>query len=546
MKKQIKLKQERLNRFHKFAFVCTVLVSLLGTSCNKDDFDASLLEPPAWEPEVAFPLVYTEIGISDLVQVNDSNTILTVDPDQFCTLIYQGRAFELSATQLVNAPDQSFQRQYSLNNSQILTLGNTGQVQVQKTQNLDFNFSQGVEIDTLFLKSGELELSINSDFPLNGTVQVQIPGMTRNGLPFDETLSLNYSGNIPVNALKSVLLSGYKIDYTEGGMSHNKLNINYTISLAGSSLGVSTNNTIICKAEFAATEYSLVYGYVGQQSLANMQDSIEISIFNNSFGTGSFSIAEPKVRFDVSNSIGIPFYAKLNQLTALNGNLTNFVVASGIPDPLPVISPSISQMGQVIQSSFTIDKDNSNVLALIDQQPKYIISQSQVTTNPAGRTVNFLSDTSRIAMDIHVELPFFGTANDFRIKDTVPFSYNDLNNVEELTLRMGLENGFPLESSIQLIFVDDNMNSLDTLFLPGEVVIPSGTVDMVSGRVTVPGKKIHNHVFPRSRIEKIISASHILIIASATSFNNGNSNVKIYNDYKLKLKIGAIAKMKIQ
>ncbi len=523
-----------------------MLIALIGISCNKDDFNPALVTTTNWNPEIAFPLVYTELGISDLVNVNDSNTTIIVDPDQFCTLIYNGRAFELSASQLVGIPDQAFQRQYSLNNFQILTLGTNGQIQVSKNYTADFNFDQGIEIDTMLFKSGVLELSFNSDFPLDGSIQIQIPELTKNGVPYNTTIPLGYSGNVPVNVTYNTNLAGYKADYTDGGTGHNRLAINYVITLTGNSSNVSTTNSITCRANFAATNFSMVYGYVGQQSLSNIQDSVEISIFNNTIGSGTFSIANPKVRFDISNSLGIPFAARLNQLKALNGNLTNFVVAAGIPDPLPVLSPDINQVGQVRQSTFTLDNTNSNVVALIDQQPKYIISQSQINTNPVGRNINFLTDTSKIAMDIHVELPFYGTANNFRIKDTVPFSYNDLDNVEELTLRFDLENGFPIESSIQLIFVDDSLNALDTLFVPGEVIIPSGLVDLNTGRVSIPGKKVQDLVFTRSRIEKILNATQLYVVASATSFNNGNTNIKIYNDYHLKIKIGAIAKMKIQ
>lgn len=523
-----------------------VLLAFLSISCNKDDFNPDLLEPTVWEPEIAFPLVYTEIGISDLANVNDSNTTIVTDPDQFCTLIYNGRAFEISAAQMVTVPNQSFQRQYSLNNNQILTLGNSGQVQVTKTHMVDFSIPQGVEIDTLYCKSGSLNLSFSSDFNVDASVVIQIPSLTKNGIPYSTTLPLDYSGGIPVVNTLSTPLTGYRFDFTSGNTSHNKLAITYQITFTGGAAGVSTGNQISCASEFDSVKYSILYGYTGQQSLSNIQDSIEISIFNNSIGTGSFSIAEPKIRFDISNSLGIPFSARLNQLTALNGNLTSFVVANGIPDPLPVLSPVVAQAGQVLLSGFTLDNTNSNVVALIDQQPKYFISQSQVTTNPNGRVINFLTDTSKIAMDVHVELPFYGTAENFKIKDTVPFSYNDLDQVEALTIRINLENGFPLESSIQLIFADDSLNALDTLFSENEVVIASGVVDQVTGRVTVPGKKIHDHVFSRERIEKILSAKYIYVISSATTFNGGNTNVKIYNDYKLKLKIGAIAKMKIQ
>ena len=521
-------------------------ISFCSISCNKDDFNTDLLEQPSWTPELAFPLVYSEVGISDLVHVNDSNTTIVTDPDQFCTLIYHGRAFEFSAAQLVSVPNQYFQRQYSLNNQQILTLGNSGQVQVNKSQNVDFNTTQGVELDSMQLKDGSIKLTISSDFTLDASVLVQIPSLIKNGIPFSETIQLDYGSTTPVEQSLVRLLSGYKIDLTASGTGHNKLTINYQITLNGNASGVTTGNFINCKTEFDSLKYSVMFGYIGQQSLSNIQDSIEISIFNNSIGSGSFSIAEPKVRFDISNSLGIPFSARLTQLTALHGNLTNFVVATGIPDPLPVQSPTSQQLGQVLLSSFSMDKNNSNVVALIDQQPKYLISQSQITTNPNGRNVNFLLDTSRIAMDMHVELPFYGTADNFKIKDTVPFSYNDLDNVEALTLRIALENGFPLESSIQLVFADSAMQSLDTLFTQNEVVIASGVVDPVTERVTIPGKKLHDIVFSPERISKILNAKHIFIVSSATTFNNGSTNVKIYNDYKLKVKIGAIAKMKIQ
>lgn len=147
---------------------------------------------------------------------------------------------------------------------------------------------------------------------------------------------------------------------------------------------------------------------------------------------------------------------------------------------------------------------------------------------------------------MHVELPFYGTANNFKVKDTVPFSYNDLVNVSELMLRMDLENGFPLESSVQLIFTDDQNQPLDTLFNTNEVVIPSGTLGAGSERVSIPGKKSHDQFFDATRITKILNAKNIIIVATATSTNAGNTNVKIFADYQLKIKIGAIAKMKIQ
>ena len=521
-----------------------VVFLLLLSSCSKDDFNADL-DKSTWAPSIAFPLAYAEIGMSDMAHTNDSSTTLIIDNNQFCTLIYHDKIFDLNATQLVQIPDQSNQTQFSLNNSEILTLNNTGQVQVAQSQDISFAVSQGVEIDSMILKNCNLVLDCSSGFPANSIVRLTIPGMKKNGVVFSEILSLNYSGTNPFTNLISIPLHNYHIDLTKNGTTNNTLTLNYVVTLNGNGAGVTTSNSIQCNTTFQSVKFQIMYGYVGQQSLANLPDSVQLSIFNNATGLGTFTIAEPKINFEISNSIGIPFHASISQLTAMNSNMTNFIAATGIPDPLPVFSPVISQTAQSLQSSFILDNNNSNITDLINAKPKYLIAQAQVTTNPSGYGSNFITDTSRLFMDVRVELPLYGTANDFKIMDTVPFNYSDLEKVENLTLRMNVENWFPIESSLQLVFTDANFVPLDTLFLPGEVVIPSGIINGSNDRVTVAGKKIHDHIFDKTRISRILNAENILIMATATTMQQGNTNVKIFNDYKLKLTIGAIAKMKI-
>ena len=43
---------------------------------------------------------------------------------------------------------------------------------------------------------------------------------------------------------------------------------------------------------------------------------------------------------------------------------------------------------------------------------------------------NFATDSSNLSVDVEVRLPLYGTASNFRIRDTLPFSYDDLDNVE--------------------------------------------------------------------------------------------------------------------
>lgn len=528
-----------------YVIIRIAILCMLLSSCSKDDFNPDLDASPDWSPEIAMPLAYTEIGIEDLAHANDSNTIVVINNEQYCTLIYHDRVFDLHASQLVQIPDQVLQRQFSLNNSEILTLSNNGQIQVTNRSDLFFPAGQDVEADSMILKNSELTIDCISDFPANSTIEIDIPGLRKNGVGFKETITLTTNGNGSVQEVSTFPLNNYFVDFTKSGTVHNTLEIIYNVTISGNGSGVSPSNSIQCNAVFQDMDFKTMYGYLGQQNIGNIADSIEISIFKNAGSTGSFTVAEPSITIDISNSIGIPIDARISQLTAFHSNQTNFVVATGIPDPLPVNSPSISQVGETFYSGFTMHNNNSNVNSLISQQPGFLLMQSQIAINPAGRSINFLTDSSMLAMDVRVELPLFGTANDFKIIDTVPFNYNDLEQVETLTLRINVENWFPMEAGIQLVFTDDENNNLDTLFLPGEIIIPSGILSGNDERVSAAGKKIIDQPFSSARIQKILKAKNIIVNAAASTVQNGTKNVKIFNDYKLKVKLGIVAKMKI-
>ncbi len=520
------------------------ILCLLLSSCSKDDFSPDLDESP-WTPEIAFPLAYTELGIEDLAQVNDSNTTIVINDEQYCTLIYNEKVFDLKAWQLVEIPDQVQQNQFSLNNSEILTLTSNGQIQINSSRDLFFPAGQGVEVDSVILKNAELTLDCKTDFPADAQIRLIIPGLKKNGIVFNEIIQLNNSGNGNIQSNVTYSLNDYFVDLTKSGSVHNTLEINYEVTITGNGSGVTSSNSIECNAIFQDLDFKLLYGYVGQQNIGNIADSLEISIFKNAGNTGSFTIADPSIRFDISNSMGILFNASISQLTALHTNQVNFVVATGIPDPLPVNSPTLSQLGETLYTGFTLDNNNSNVYSLISQQPEYLVMQSQITTNPGGRSINFLTDSSSLGLQVHVELPLYGTADNFKIIDTVPFNYNDLESVETLTLRINVENWFPLEAGIQLIFIDSDNNILDTLFANGETIIPSGIITGNNEKVTIAGKKIIDQIFSATRIQKILNAKNIIVKATASTFEQGSKNVKIYNDYKLKVKLGVIAKMKL-
>ena len=224
---------------------------------------------------------------------------------------------------------------------------------------------------------------------------------------------------------------------------------------------------------------------------------------------------------------------------------TGFTVVTGIPNPIPVQTPALHQEGQTLYSNFQLDNSNSNISSIISDQPYYMIATAQASINPAGHSSNFLTDSSRLYMNARVELPLHGTAENFRIRDTVPFNYNDLEKVEQLTIRINVENWFPIDAGVKLVFTDDNFQPLDTVFVDQDAIIPSGLITGTDERVSAAGTAMIDETFNASRITNILGATNIIVDATASTLNQGTQNVKIFSDYRLKLKVGAIAKMKI-
>ncbi len=66
-------------------------------SCVKDNFKFNKLAQVEWNPNIAVPLIYSSLTIQDLLTQNDKDGLISVGADKFCTLIYKGNLFSLSA-----------------------------------------------------------------------------------------------------------------------------------------------------------------------------------------------------------------------------------------------------------------------------------------------------------------------------------------------------------------------------------------------------------------------------------------------------------------
>lgn len=527
--------------------VCIFFVFLI-TSCIKDNFEMDKLAKSEWNPNIAVPLVYTSLSVQDILTKNDKTGIIKVDSNKFCTLLYQGNLFSIIASDLVKIPDQTIPPySASLTLAEIPILVSNATITVQSSQTI--NFTPGTnnpKIDSLIFKTGLLDLMLTSDFKFNAKVKIDIPGAKKNGKTFSAILNVTYNGTVPVNANTSVDLTGYHFDMTKGGTTYNQFVVNYEVTISGSGPAPTTSNKIMISGAFKNLSFDRMFGDLGQLPLSLDKDTVDISVFKNAIGSGLISFADPRLKMVISNSYGIPINATIAQLDAYTPGAIPFQV-TGFPSPLPLYSPTMTEIGQTKVGSFVLNSSNSNLPAIIKKVPQSFIYKIDSKTNPNGATHNnFILDTSRFKVDMEVELPLWGTAKDFVLIDTVDFKMEEnlATEIESATIRTYNANGFPIDVAMQVYFADSLYKPIDSLVTPYQLILKSAIVNPSTGKVVSPTEKIFDATLTQARAKKLKTAKYLLVKANATTTSGGNTNVKIYSNYKLDLKLGVQAQIR--
>lgn len=536
--------------------VISLFTLLLISSCVKEEIDLNKLGAQQWTPEFALPLAHSSLTIGDIISESGVNNI-TVDNTNFCTAIYKGELFSLRADELIQIPTQVYSKQVKLDANQIATLtGTAGTITIPFTQTISFNSGTGGPlIDSLFYKSGILTDSIYSEFKQNATITISIPSAKKAGIAFTKTLNLTYTGTIPVISKSIIDLSGYKFDMTAGGSQQSKFDINYSVKINYSGSNPPTTNEKINITQTCPNpKFNKIFGYIGQQSLISPgddQDTVGIEAFKNAITSTAISIKNPEIKFIFNNSFGASVKCDILQLSTYSPPAAQIAVAT---TSKTIASPANTAVGSIKKDSVIFNTTNSGIEAAINSSPKDFIYKIAGQSNPPPSspitTKNFILDTSRFSVNMEVKLPLWGKISNLVIMDTIKDFKLNLDNkdslIQQLTIRTIINNGFPANIGVQVYFTDSLYNKLDSLIAPYQIIMQSATVNPTTGKVTSPTQKIVDSSFDIARYQKLVKTRRIIIKGNLSTFNNGGTDVKIYSDYRLDVKLSAKAKLNVK
>jgi hypothetical protein len=534
----------------KKSLLFIVLVLFLG-SCIKDITDTiekgQKLSGIQWNPTIAVPLVYSRLGLQDVLNEVQDLEYVRVEADGSLTLVYADDYESEIAENLLALIDQSYGETFTLDALQLNTLNTSGTLVLTYNRTLGYSFGAN-EIDKIWYKGGTLSLNISTTLEHDVAFKITIPEAKNNGTSLSETVSAIYT-TTPNTGSSTIPLQDLEIDFTKTPQTYSEMDVELeiTITKKGSN-SLKPTETVTFDMQLLSQKYSKVTGLFDVLDFSTPGNSFDIGFFENS-QSGTFTIADPRIKFILKNSIGIPIAASITRFEGTNTN-NNKVSLSGLPDPLPIPIVPNSEMGTTQVDSFELNKNTSNLADYINNRPASNYYEMDVKTANTGSDRHFLLDSSKVSARLEIEIPLEGTAKDFVLESSQPFSL-ELENpdqVKEILVRLYTENGFPADIATQLYFEDSVSNTvLDSLIIGDILILPSANVDG-NGKVNMINPKTTDIVMGTANVLRITAANRIRIKAYFNTLkeNGGNQpDVKFYDSYDFLLQMGVQAEVLI-
>ncbi len=529
-----------------------VLAGVLLLHACADDFDK--LAEVRWNPDIAVPLVNSSLTAADIITKGDKDGRIEVDGQKFCTLIYtdqmsvttaedsypiQGQAF---------GPFDGFMSPAAVAAFSVAPTGGTASF--QNNQNFTFN-AGSVQIDTIEFKGGSITFAVKSTIQHDATVSFSFPGARKGSAPLTLTATLNAANTYENNTL-SVNLEDYVFDMTNGGGQTNRIPVQITTTLTkGTGSLPNTNDKITFSVTFNAPKFRRIHGDVGTSTNSTETDTIRFSLFKNSLYTGTIQHAAPRAIFEFKNSYGVAVRANVNQMKSYipSGPNAGTINVTGSEVSTPTSINGAVNLGDIINSSKIFDNGNSNIRTIINSNPEYLIYKLDFTTNPNGTPAsrNFMLDTSRMDISARIELPLFGTANNFALEKEFDFEFSDTSSldVEQVTIRTFINNGFPLDVNTQIYFLDQFKNRIDSLITPNQTKVARAASIDGNGKVIAPTASTTDNSLNQVRWKRITTLCRFLAVTAQLESAPTGTDVRIYSDYTLDVKLAMRAKLNV-
>lgn len=506
-----------------------LLLLSLWSACKKTDFqNADLGDHSA---EFAFPLFTTDLILQDLLAqvLNDSlsNDTLVINPDGTMTLFYTGDVAEKKATDV-----------FSFFKPGIIPLVDSVTVQT-------LPFPEGVTLQKASLNAGNLGFILTNQFNETLTGRFEVPQLTKNGqvltFPFSipPTMGPSWtSGPIDLNG------------YTLSGNSNNLTFIYYAYLPDGTRVKLLPNTSSGLSnvyVTFLNVKFSYFEGNFGYAAYPLTRDTIEIDI-NQTNLDGNVKVKNPKITMRIANSWGFPTRGIIRYLSFIGQNGEEYKLESTAFFQDTIIDfayPLLSEVGQTKYTDVYLDETNSNIAQIFNSQPTRLVYDLGGISNAlqTPNLIGFLTDSSKISLQIKVELDLEGSVKNFDSDQTLDLNFGeysdfDTTKIQDVEFKLVTENATPISALLQLYFLDTDSIRIDSLFANGAQPLLRSAPVGADGKATGSTRTENFIPMSASRFDRIRQAKQAFLHTSFTTAEDGQVPVKLIATDKAIIKMG--------
>ena len=507
----------------RLPFILLLITAISWSACRElNNLDE--LELSGYDAEYAIPLLRATTTLQDLFEEDNTASHLEIDPDGLLRFFYRGNVTSRSSQDIFKSISRSI--------PPLIPVGDT-------VMALPISSPDGLEIDFIDLKTGTLTYGFQSMHFAPVTVTVSIPQLIKDGKPLEMVHELPFRGIIPVNlpAPVSLNLAGYRLVPAADGQIY----IKYDLRLPDGKRDT-LNNFVMALGNIA---FAYAEGYLGNQLLDTDRDTVDIDFFKNRT-KGSVTFLDPIVRVQVSNSFGIPTRSNIRVMNILTVN------GESLPMKSPYIQtgfdfeyPDFTEVGQTKTTNFIFNKDNSNLVEIISAGPQALDYDVDAFTNPDGdRGIRgYMTDSSKISVQLEVELPLTGYATQFAVRDTFEVQLDGYENVRAAEFKLVAENELPLAADVQAYFYDGNGLLIDSLLDRRTRLLAASQVN-TDGNTVSPSRQENLVPVDELTFGRLRNARKLVLLSEFTTSSEGKVPVRLTSGQALTIQLGAKVSVK--
>ena len=400
---------------------------------------------------------------------------------------------------------------------------------------IDFELENGEQIHNLELLTGKIIYNISSSIDSDLSFGLTLPSATIDGEIF-ESVQIVSSGNN--STYGEIDISDVIIDLTSDfTQPYNKIPIHFEVFIDSGNELITLTNEDYAEVNFSFSDLLIKYadGYFGDYEIDLGGDivDIDLQIFED-FDSGLI-LDDPQFIIRVFNSVGVG--ASINAgLNAFSPNLDNAIFSFN------EIIESPSTIGGIIEQSWVYDKNNStieNIIALPPQQIEYFGSANLNGSNSGN--LNFITSDSKMTLGVEVDFPMSLNIANISLKDTIVINeIENVNNIESLSLFMNIDNGFPLDTKLDILLRDSVSNvTFDTL----EIANFSSGITDDNGYLIESYFSKNQFNLNNNQIENLSKSNQLVL--DVTLNTEDNKSIKLYSDYEFLVSIGMLINLNL-